>query len=95
MFHQKVKRLFHFAPCFIRPHFPLNDEKIVFGHFSASKLTRFTPKNSETPALKISGVFAIPNQNFTFRMKCMKLYEILRESKHFLALNMFLTDKKS
>jgi hypothetical protein len=23
MFHSKIKRLFHFAPCFIRPHFPL------------------------------------------------------------------------
>jgi hypothetical protein len=23
MFHQKIKRLFHFAPCFILPHFPL------------------------------------------------------------------------
>jgi hypothetical protein len=23
MFHSNIKRLFHFAPCFIRPHFPL------------------------------------------------------------------------
>jgi hypothetical protein len=23
MFYQKIKRLFHFAPCFIHPHFPL------------------------------------------------------------------------
>jgi hypothetical protein len=42
--------------------------KITFGHFSASKLTRFglAPKNAETPALKISGVFAIPNKIGTF-----------------------------
>jgi hypothetical protein len=36
--------------------------KIVFGHFSTSKLTRFTvfglvPKNAETPVLKVNMEF--------------------------------------
>jgi hypothetical protein len=45
IFHSKIKRLFHFAPCFMRPYFPLhvvvvcssrraqiNDEFVLYTH---------------------------------------------------------------